>query len=104
MLTLMPVDFAKTVWIMLHQSACTEQITLTWPWAAAPLAHAHAAANTAHRCIVIECPPAAARRRGEASYPVPHGIRPRVLRRHRRPDLAQADAGAVPGVPPRQTA
>ena len=28
----------------------------------------------------------------------PHGLRPRSLRRHRRPDLAKADAGAVPGL------
>ena len=34
MLTLMPVVLANTVWIMLHQSASTEQITLTRPcWA-----------------------------------------------------------------------
>ncbi len=33
-----------------------------------------------------------------------HVIRSRVLRRHRRPDLAQADARAVPGVPARQAA
>src|SRR6478609_2250143 len=31
MLTLMPVDLANTVWIMLHQSAWTEQMTLTSP-------------------------------------------------------------------------
>jgi hypothetical protein len=37
MLTLMPVVLANTVWIMLHHSACTEQMTLSWPasWAAA---------------------------------------------------------------------
>ncbi len=36
MLTLMPVDLANTVWIMLHHSACTEQMMFTWPCAAAP--------------------------------------------------------------------
>src|SRR5687767_14339378 len=29
MLTLMPLLLANTVWIMLHHSACTEQITLS---------------------------------------------------------------------------
>ena len=33
-----------------------------------------------------------------------HVLRSRVLRRHRRPHLAQADAGAVPGLAARQTA
>src|SRR6476469_1614429 len=56
MLTLMPVDFANTVWIMLHQSACTEQITLTWPcWAPAPAAQKLAANSTATRRIAIDC-------------------------------------------------
>src|SRR4051795_10538818 len=31
MLTLMPVLLANTVWIMLHHSACTEQMTLSCP-------------------------------------------------------------------------
>src|SRR5262245_42062766 len=39
MLILMPVLLANTVWIMLHHSACTEQITFSWPpscaWAGA---------------------------------------------------------------------
>ena len=43
-----------------------------------------------------------ASRRGIVSSP--HVIRSRSLRRHRRPHLAQADAGAVPGLPPRQAA
>ena len=43
-----------------------------------------------------------ASRRGIVSSP--HGLRPRSLRRHRRPDLAKADAGAVPGLASRQAA
>src|SRR6187397_610119 len=56
MLTLMPVDFANTVWIMLHQSACTEQITLTCPGgvcAAAAAAHAHPTTSRARRVVVV---------------------------------------------------
>ena len=62
-----------------------------------------------HRCPSA-CDRRLARRRVDPSRParhrilVRHGIRPRPLRRHRRPDLAQADAGAVPGLPPRQAA
>ena len=45
MLTLVPVVREYTVAIMLHQSACTEQMMLTWPWAAAPNDTASVAAN-----------------------------------------------------------
>src|SRR5687767_14641930 len=47
MLTLIPVVRANTVWIMLHHSACTEQMTLIWPpscaWPRAVLHRASAA-------------------------------------------------------------
>src|SRR5512137_1539506 len=48
MLTLMPVVLANTVWIMLHHSACTEQMTLSCPasWAAAGATAAATAAAT----------------------------------------------------------
>ena len=41
---------------------------------------------------------------GAASYPPRHVLRPRSLRRHRRPGVAKADAGAVPGLAARQAA
>jgi hypothetical protein len=52
MFTLMPVVLANTVWIMLHHSACTEQITLTWPpsWACADVITQSAAIAT--RCLL----------------------------------------------------
>jgi hypothetical protein len=37
MLTLVPVVREYTVAIRLHHSACTEQMMLTWPCAAAPI-------------------------------------------------------------------
>ena len=66
-----------------------------------------------HRCLrhlrlrlwrVVARPSSACSALDEASYPLSHVLRPRSLRRHRRPHLAQADAGAVPGLSPRQAA
>ena len=50
------------------------------------------------------CAARATRRGRRGIVSSPHGLRPRSLRRHRRPDVAKADAGAVPGVAPRQAA
>ena len=82
MLTLMPVDFVNTVWIMLHQSAWTEQITLTCPCAEATPANTSptvvsAALRTRSMPVMwflsplsLVPQPARSRGAGEASYPV----------------------------------
>ena len=58
MLTLTPVVRANTVWIMLHHSACTEQMTLIWPlsWACAEAADSSASearAGQTQRVVLI---------------------------------------------------
>ena len=55
MLTLVPVVREYTVAIMLHQSACTEQMMLTCPWAAAPMEAARVAANKMVFFMVGSC-------------------------------------------------
>ena len=105
MLTLMPVVRVNTVWIMLHHSACTEQMTLSWPVSCAkPLSGAAtrvATASVRAKCrVVMVGAPRAFLWVGVAGVHCHEPVTDRATGKTRAPVQPAAPALTSPAAPP----